>query len=36
MQILGAVTGIEGFVEVRNLGESGTLSTIFTEGDEED
>lgn len=35
MRILGAVSGKEGFVEVRNLGESGTLSTMFTEGDEE-
>lgn len=33
MQMLGALTGIEGFVEVRNLGESGTLSDLFSKGD---
>lgn len=36
MRVLGTISGIEGFVEVRNLGESGTLSTMFAEGDEED
>lgn len=36
MRLLGTVSGMEGFVEVRNLGESGTLSTMFAEGDEED
>lgn len=36
MRTLGTATGIEGFVEVRNLGESGTLSTMFAEGDKED
>jgi LmbE family N-acetylglucosaminyl deacetylase len=36
MRSLGTATGIEGFVEVRNLGQAGTLSTIFTEGDDAD
>ncbi|MFT5137165.1 MAG: hypothetical protein ACI9XU_001024 [Arenicella sp.] len=35
MRSLGRAIGIEGVVEVRNLGEPRTLSTIFTEGDED-
>jgi LmbE family N-acetylglucosaminyl deacetylase len=35
MRSLGTTTGLEGFVEVRNLGESGTLLKIFTEVDED-
>lgn len=35
MRSLGTASGIEGFVEVRNLGESGTLAGIFTKGDKD-
>ena len=35
MRFLGTMTGYEGFVEVRNLGKSGTLAPMFSAGDED-